>query len=173
MSRIQCDIRRLLSHLSRAILEGDGVARDVKHRLDHPLPASTSGAGVLIVHHEEQARRATRAVVNAAPGFDVVGEAASAEEALELAVALRPNLALIGVSMPGIDGFETSRRLVAALPTSTVVLLFTSVEPSTDTVVGSQAVAAVHHQALTPASLRALWSEHRATGDVTSRRGRG
>jgi chemotaxis response regulator CheB len=165
MSRFQCDIRRLLSHLSRTILEGDGVARDVTHRLDHPLPgATTSGVGVLIVHHEEQARRATRAVVNAAPGFDVVGEAASAEEALELAVALRPNLALVGVSMPGIDGFETSRRLVAALPTSTVVLLFASVEPSKDTVVGSQAVAAVHHQALTSASLRALWSEHPRDG---------
>lgn len=132
------------------------------HRLDQPLlAASMSGVGVLTVHHEEQARRATRAVVNTAPGFDVVGEAASAEEALELAVALRPSLALVAVGMPGIDGFETSRRLVAALPTTTVVLLFASVEPSKDNLVGSQAVAALHDQALTPTSLRALWKEHR------------
>lgn len=119
-----------------------------------------SGAQVLTVHHEEQARRAMRAVVTAAPGFDVVGEAASAEEALELAVALRPSLALVAVGMPGIDGFETSRRLVAALPTTTVVLLFASVEPSKDHVVESQAVAALHDQALTPPSLRTLWDEH-------------
>jgi DNA-binding NarL/FixJ family response regulator len=121
-----------------------------------------SGVGVLTVHHEEQARRATRAVVNAAPGFDVVGEAASAEEALELAVALRPGLALVAVGMPGIDGFETSRRLVAALPTTTVVLLFASVEPSRDTVMGCQAVAALHDRALTPTSLRTVWNEHRS-----------
>jgi DNA-binding NarL/FixJ family response regulator len=123
-----------------------------------------SGAPVthcLIVHHEEQARRAMRAVVSAAPGFDVVGEGASAEEALELAVALRPGLALVAVAMPGIDGFETSRRLVAALPATSVVLLFASVEPSNDNVVGSQAVAALQEQALTPTWLRALWNEHR------------
>jgi DNA-binding NarL/FixJ family response regulator len=119
-----------------------------------------SGVGVLTVHHEEEARRATRVVVNAAPGFDVVGEAASAEEALELAVELRPSLALVAVGMPGIDGFETSRRLMAALPTTTVVLLFASVEPSANSRAGSQAVAAMHDQALTPASLRALWNEH-------------
>jgi DNA-binding NarL/FixJ family response regulator len=118
------------------------------------------GAGVLIVHHDEEARRAMRAIVNGAPGLDLIGEAASAEEALELAVALRPSLALVAVGMPGIDGFETSRRLVAALPSTTVVLLFSSVEPSKDTVRGSEAVAALHQQALTPASLRDLWNGH-------------
>jgi len=112
------------------------------------------------VHHDEEARRAMRAIVNGAPGLDLIGEAASAEEALELAVALRPSLALVAVGMPGIDGFETSRRLVAALPSTTVVLLFSSVEPSKDTVRGSEAVAALHQQALTPASLRDLWNGH-------------
>ena len=121
------------------------------------LDASMGDVRVLTVHHEEQGRRATRAVVNAAPGFDVVGEAASAEEALELAVTLRPDLALVAVGMPGIDGFETSQRLVAALPSTTVVLLVTSVElPSKDKVAASQAVAAMNEQALTPPSLRDL-----------------
>jgi DNA-binding NarL/FixJ family response regulator len=119
-----------------------------------------SGVGVLTVHHDEEARRATRAIVNGAPGFDVVGEAASAEEALELAVALRPSLALVAIGMPGIDGFETSRRLVAALPSTTVVLLYTSVEPSREHVGGCQAVAAVHDRGLTSTSLRTLWNEH-------------
>jgi DNA-binding NarL/FixJ family response regulator len=127
--------------------------------------ASMSGVRVLTVHHEEQVRRAARAVVNAAPGFDVVGEAASAEEALELAVALHPNLALVAVGMPGIDGFETSRRLVAASPLTIVVLLVTTVElPPQDKVAASQAVAAMREQALTPPSLRDVWSEH-STGN--------
>ena len=105
-----------------------------------------NGVGVLSVHHDEEARRATRAIVNGVSGFDVVGEAGSAEEALELAVDLRPSLALVAVGMPGIDGFETSRRLVAALPSTTVVLVYTSVEPSKETVVASEAVAALHDQ---------------------------
>lgn len=115
---------------------------------------------VLIVHHEEGARRATRTVVNAAPGFEVVGEAASAEEALELAVTVHPSLALVAVGMPGIDGFETSRRLVAALPEIAVLLLFASVKPPDDDVAWSQAVAALQDGALTPTSLCAAWDEH-------------
>jgi DNA-binding NarL/FixJ family response regulator len=142
MSRRQRDIRRLLPNLPQGILR------------------AMSGVGVLTVHHDEEARRATRAIVSGAPGFDVVGEAGSAEEALELAMALRPTLALVAVGMPGIDGFETSRRLVAALPSTTVVLLYASVEPSDDTVVASQAVAALREKALTQTSLRTLWNGH-------------
>jgi chemotaxis response regulator CheB len=148
MSRLRRDICQLLCQLPGSILRA--------------MEAASSGARVLIVHHEEQARRATQAVVNAAPGFDVVGEAASAEEALELAVALRPSFALVAAGMPGIDGFETSARLVAALPACTVVLLFTSVEPSEDKVAACQAVAALDEQALTPMWLRALWNERAA-----------
>jgi DNA-binding NarL/FixJ family response regulator len=111
---------------------------------------------VMIVHHEEEARRSTRAVVGAASGFEVVGEAATAEEALELAVALRPDLAIVAVRMPGIDGFETSRRLKEPLPDSTVVLLYASGEPDADVLTRSAATAALHVDELTPASLQAF-----------------
>lgn len=113
----------------------------------------------MTVHHKEEARRAMRAIVNAAPGFDVVGEAASAEEALELAVAIRPDLALVGLGMPGIDGFDTSRRLLAALPDSTVVLLSGSTAPNGDALAASRATATIHADALTPAALQAVWDE--------------
>lgn len=121
-----------------------------------------SGVSVLTVHHEEDVRRAALAVVGATPGFMSVGEAATAEEALELAVALRPALALVGLKMPGIDGLETSARLVAAVPDATVVLLYDSREPNGHALAGVQAATALHTDSLTPESLRALWEQCRA-----------
>ena len=115
-----------------------------------------AAVGVLIVHHEEERRRAARAVVSATPAFETVAEAATAEEALELAVALRPALALVGTGMPGIDGFEASQRLKVALPDSTVVLLYASSEPDADALSQSQAAFAVQLDELTPASLQAF-----------------
>jgi DNA-binding NarL/FixJ family response regulator len=79
--------------------------------------------GVLTVHHEDDGRRAIRAVVTGTPGFHHAGEAASAEEALELALAVRPTLALVATDLPGIDGRETGDRLEAALPEIVVVLV--------------------------------------------------
>jgi DNA-binding NarL/FixJ family response regulator len=102
-----------------------------------------TAVGVLTVHHEEAGRRAVRAVVAGAPGFHHAGEAASAEEALELALALRPALVLIATGMPGIDGRETGERLTAALPDTVVVLLGDS-----------------EAETLTGASLRAFWERN-------------
>jgi DNA-binding NarL/FixJ family response regulator len=111
---------------------------------------------VLIVHHEDESRRAARAAVTATPALVAVGEAATAEEALELAVALRPGLALVAASMPGIDGFEASRRLKAALPDATVVLLFSASEPDPAALAEAGASAAVHVDELAPAALQAF-----------------
>jgi DNA-binding NarL/FixJ family response regulator len=118
-----------------------------------------SAVGVLIVHDDENRRRMARAVVNATSGFESVGEAASAEEALELAVALRPALAVVGTGMPGIDGFEASARLVAARPDIGVVLVYDSAEPDDGAVADAQAVATVSSDSLTPGFLHALWNE--------------
>ena len=70
-------------------------------------------------------RQAAREVIEATDGFEHLGEAGSGEEALALAGELDPDLVLVDVRMPGIDGFETARRLSAAHPASTVVLIST------------------------------------------------
>ena len=119
-----------------------------------------TGVSVLTVHHEDEVRRAARAVVGATPGFEAVGDAGSAEEALELAMALRPGLALVGVGMPGIDGFETSRRLVDALPGTKVFLLHGAVRPDGSALAGSRALAALPAERLAPSALQTLWADH-------------
>jgi CheY-like chemotaxis protein len=55
-------------------------------------------------------------------GFDVIGRARDGDEALALAVADRPDVAVVDLRMPGIDGLETTRRLRATVQDLPVVL---------------------------------------------------
>ncbi|MDI3317860.1 MAG: response regulator transcription factor [Bacillota bacterium] len=80
----------------------------------------------LVVDDSALARRAIRTVLEEAPDFAVVGEAASGEEALRVAGELAPDLVLMDVRMPGIGGIEATRRLRALSPSSVVVILSVS-----------------------------------------------
>ena len=68
---------------------------------------------VLIVDDQAAFRRALRNVVDLTPGFVVVGEADTGEAAVDAARAHRPDLVLMDVHLPGIDGLEASRRILA------------------------------------------------------------
>lgn len=67
---------------------------------------------LLIVDDHRTFREAARRVL-AAAGFEVIGEAADGESALEAVRALRPDVVLLDVQLPGIDGFEVAARLNA------------------------------------------------------------
>ena len=55
-------------------------------------------------------------------GFDVIGQAANADAAVEVAIATRPDIAIMDLRLPGIDGIEATRRLRAACPGTSVIV---------------------------------------------------
>ena len=76
---------------------------------------------VLIVDDEPLARARLRALLEAQPGIEVAGEAGDGEAALAACAARRPDLVLLDIRMPGIDGLETARRLGAQQPRPAIV----------------------------------------------------
>src|SRR4051794_34183040 len=77
---------------------------------------------VLIVDDQAPFRAAATAVVGLTDPFVVVGSAESGEECLTKAGVLTPDLVLMDISLPGIDGIEAARQL-AALPSPPAVIL--------------------------------------------------
>ena len=85
-----------------------------------------AAVGVMIVDDQAPFRRAARMVMAATPGFDVIGEAESGEEAVELFERLVPGLVLMDINLGrGINGIEATRRITNAHPDATVLLLST------------------------------------------------
>jgi DNA-binding NarL/FixJ family response regulator len=80
---------------------------------------------VLIVDDQEPFRLAARMVVDVTDGFEVVGEAETGEDGVRMAAELRPDLVLMDVNLPGIDGLEATRQILAADGPPVVLLLST------------------------------------------------
>jgi DNA-binding NarL/FixJ family response regulator len=83
---------------------------------------------VLIVDDQEPFRMAARMVVEATEGFEVVGEAETGEDSVTMASELTPDLVLMDVNLPGINGLDATRRILADGADRTVVLLLSTYE---------------------------------------------
>ena len=81
-------------------------------------------ASVLIVDDHAGFRVAARAMLNQM-GLKVIGEAESGESAIESVLELRPDIVLLDIQLPGIDGIEVARRLQDVVPTPVIVLTST------------------------------------------------
>ena len=133
------------------------------------IPAATdimfAGGGavtvvrVLVVDDQALFRRAMASVVEETDGFVVVGQSASGEESLEAAAVLRPDLVLMDVNLPGIDGLEATRRMRAGDAPPVVLLLSTYDEDAAEGFVAESGAAAyVTKSAFGPDELAAAWS---------------
>jgi DNA-binding NarL/FixJ family response regulator len=77
---------------------------------------------VLLVDDQDLVRAGFQMILSVEPGIEVVGEAADGERAVELAEGLRPDVVLMDVQMPGLDGIAATRRIVAAGAGKVIIL---------------------------------------------------
>jgi DNA-binding NarL/FixJ family response regulator len=124
--------------------------------------------GVLLVDDQAPFRMAARAVLRRADGFELVGEASSGAEAIELVDELSPDLVLMDINMPEMNGVEATRRILEGHPAVTVFLCSTydAADLPTDAP-SSGAAAYVHKEHLSPTTLERLWSQRAAGSFVT------
>ena len=80
---------------------------------------------VLVVDDQAPFRAIARTVVELTPGFVVAGEAETGEDAVRLAAELSPTVILMDINLPGINGIEATRQILAGAPATRVILLST------------------------------------------------
>jgi two-component system invasion response regulator UvrY len=103
-----------------------------------------------------------RDLVGATPGMVVVGEAEGGEQAVALVDALKPDLVLMDVRMPGIGGLQAARKIKAAHP-STIVALISATHPEelSSEAEDCCADALIWKSDLRPRLLEEIWRRHR------------
>jgi DNA-binding NarL/FixJ family response regulator len=120
---------------------------------------------VLTVDDQRPFRVAAAAVVRRMPGFELVGEAPSGEEALAAVAELAPDLVLMDINMPGMGGIAATRAITATAQAPVVFLC--STYQATDLPADAQdsgAAAYIDKEHLGAELLARLWAEHEPTG---------
>jgi DNA-binding NarL/FixJ family response regulator len=83
----------------------------------------SSPISILLVDDHEVVRKGVRAYLDTIPEFDVIGESSSGEEAIQMVAEHIPDIVLMDLIMPGMDGIETTRQIKKISPRTQVVVL--------------------------------------------------
>src|SRR4026207_879826 len=113
---------------------------------------------VLVGDDQAPLRDAARAVIARVPGFELIAEATSGEEAVELVDRVRPSVVLMDINMGAMDGLQATKLITTAHPETMVILVSTYTEadmPPTARECG--AAAYVNKDELSPRAIRRLW----------------
>jgi two-component system invasion response regulator UvrY len=119
---------------------------------------AVSTVTILVVDDQAPFRSAARTLVRlVGGGWRVVGEAVTGEQGVELAAAMHPDVVLMDINLPGIDGYEATRRILADRPGTAVVLLSTyAADALREDPRACGAVGYLRKEAVTPAALLEL-----------------
>ena len=84
---------------------------------------NTNVLRILIADDHEVARRGIRALLEAHPGWEVTAEARDGREAVELANKIKPDLVLLDIGMPNLNGLDAARQILSADPDTKILIL--------------------------------------------------
>ena len=132
--------------------------------MDEGVAAGSSEAAprdvtVIVVDDQPRFLKVATTVVERTPGFRVIGQANDGADAIAQVAALRPELVLMDINMPVMDGIESSRRITAGFPAVSVVLVSSYDRADLPAeFAGCGALGYLHKEELLPASLLELWA---------------
>ena len=87
------------------------------------IDQSSESIRVLVADDHPVFRRGMRAILGAEPDTELLGEATNGEEAVTLALELRPDVILMDLNMPNLNGIEATRRILQASPDTAILML--------------------------------------------------
>lgn len=132
-------------------------------RAEKSLAAARVEVGrVLVVDDSGVFRQVAHSVVSATTRLRPFGEAGSGEEAIALLPDLQPDLVLLDVHMPGLDGVETALAIHRERPRTVVVLMSADPVALGEAGRSAHAVAVLDKAALLPKTLDEIWLQHGA-----------
>jgi DNA-binding NarL/FixJ family response regulator len=82
-----------------------------------------SGLRILIADDHEVARRGIRSLLESRSGWEICGEAKDGREAVELATTLKPDIYLLDIGMPNLNGLDAARQILTANPDARILIL--------------------------------------------------